>query len=140
MNIKFISLLLLAFFGLVFSCQAQSKDEDTMSVKLISAECGDFCYYVFKDVSTGEEINLDWVGNDDYSDRDLDDESEKTIGTIESCSYGDSLDCNKVLGKTFIVKVVKKTREEIVATGPMTMETTGKIEVYYNIKNIRAKK
>ena len=150
MKRKITTFLLLVFIGLSGSLHALSKDEVTLTVKLISAECFEGCTYDFEDVSTGEKITLSW--NTKYDEQkhintfpDLDSESAKIMNLIERCaasSYDDGISrsyCQEVKGKTFLVKADKKTREEEVETAPMTWKKTGKIEVYYEIKNIRAK-
>lgn len=112
--------------------------EVTLTVKLISADCGDACYYDFRDVSNGKKIILNW-GN-----IDLKDESAKIINSIEDCAndfnYGgeNSSDCKKVLNKTFVVKALKKTRDEEVEDAGGWVKT-GKIETYYEIISIRYK-
>ncbi len=141
--------MLLVFIGFSGSLNAQPKDEVTLTVKLISAECFEGCTYNFEDVSTGEKIKLLW--DTKYDDQNhvntfpnLDDESTKIMNLIERCgesSYTgtNSSYCGQVLGKIFVVKADKETREEEVETAPMTWEKTGKIEVYYKLKNIRTK-
>jgi len=148
MRSKFVIVILLGFYFVYGSLHAQSIHEVTLAVKLNSASCGDFCYYDFNDLSTGKEIKLEWNTKWDqqkkaYTFPDLDAESVRIMDLIVNCaqqSYSEGTNssyCQEVLGKTFIVKAVKKTREEVVATGPETWEKTGEIENYYKIKNIR---
>jgi hypothetical protein len=140
-------LFLIAILGLSASLLAQSNEESpadvTLTVTLVSAVCGDFCYYDFKDITTATDINLTW--NEEWDAQlgsiypGLDNESIEIIRSFQLCAINDQPSCNKVLNKTFVVKASKKTREETIATGPESWEKTGKIEVYYEIKNIRIK-
>jgi regulator of replication initiation timing len=125
------------------SMNTKRTDEVTWTVKLVSAECGDFCYYDFKDASTGKNITFSW--NEEWDEQTgstypgIDSESAKIISLIIDCANYTESACSKVLNKTFVVKAVKKTREEVIFTGPETLEKTGKIEDYYEITNIRYK-
>lgn len=125
------------------SMNTKRTDEVTWTVKLVSAECGDFCSYDFKDASTGKKVTFDWKKEWDEHTGDtypgIDSGSAKIMSLIVNCAnYNDSA-CSEVLNKIFVVKAVKKTREEIIWTSAETWEKTGKMEDYYELTNIRFK-
>jgi len=119
----------------------QKSDEVIFTVKLVLAECGDWCYYDFKDVSSGRNLILSW--NVKWSEQTgntypgIDSESAKIISLFENCANQTKSICPKVLNKNFVVKAIKKTREETIAIDGESREKTGNLEIYYEIKNIR---
>jgi len=119
----------------------QKSDEITIVVKLVSALCGDWCYYDFMDIKNGKSINLSWDDNWDEKNGStfpgVDKESARLLKLITDCANHTESACPKVESKIFIVKAIKKKRPEWVPVDGESQRKTGRIETYYKVKNIR---